>query len=148
MAGDRTLMFVGGRGVLRDPDGRVLLIRRADNGYWSLPAGAMELGESIAECATREVYEETGLTVTALTPFAMYTGARYTSKNMYGHTYQLFITAFRVEGWTGELLPCTDETTAAGFFSATDLPEPLTSTVVETLADLADFEANGQLLVR
>jgi len=39
--------------------------------------------ESIEECAVREVWEETGLEVTALSPFAMYTGARHTVTNPY-----------------------------------------------------------------
>jgi 8-oxo-dGTP pyrophosphatase MutT (NUDIX family) len=148
LAGDRVLLFVGARGVIRDVAGRVLLIRRADNGYWAVPAGAMELGESIAEAAVREVREETGLSATALTPFAMYTGAQYTHTNMYGHTYQLHITAFRIDAWQGELLTRTDETTDAGFFAPDALPEPLSGSVPEILADLAAFEAAGRLVLR
>lgn len=41
-------------------DGRILLHRRRDNDLWALPGGVMELGESIAETAIREVQEETG----------------------------------------------------------------------------------------
>jgi ADP-ribose pyrophosphatase YjhB (NUDIX family) len=148
LAGDRTLLFVGARAVVRDTAGRVLLIERADNGYWALPAGAMELGESIAQCAIREVREETGLTVTAVTPFAMYTGPDRTFTNMYGDTYQLFVVAFRVDTWEGDLLPSTDETTGAGFFPAETLPAPLSSTVPETLADLATFERTGQIVLK
>src|SRR4051794_29526689 len=47
--------------VVVDGDGRVLLHRRRDNDRWALPGGKMELGESIGECAEREVKEETGL---------------------------------------------------------------------------------------
>jgi 8-oxo-dGTP pyrophosphatase MutT (NUDIX family) len=44
LAGDeRTLILVGARCVVRDGDGRVLLIKRSDNGEWALPAGSMEL---------------------------------------------------------------------------------------------------------
>jgi len=42
-------------------DGRILLCRRAIEprlGYWTLPAGFMELGESLAEAAARETLEE------------------------------------------------------------------------------------------
>jgi ADP-ribose pyrophosphatase YjhB (NUDIX family) len=44
----------------------VLMIRRANPpraGQWSLPGGAQELGETIAEAAKREVFEETGLDI-------------------------------------------------------------------------------------
>lgn len=49
--------------VVVDDRGRLLLHRRRDNEMWALPGGAMELGESIAGCALREVREETGLDV-------------------------------------------------------------------------------------
>lgn len=88
LAGDRTLMFVGARGVLIDAAGRLLLIQRSDNGHWAMPAGAMELGESIADCVVREVWEETGLRPLAVTPFALHTGPAYTITNMYGDTYR------------------------------------------------------------
>lgn len=133
---------------MRDEAGRVLLINRSDNGLWALPAGALELGESIGQCAAREIYEETGLTPTGITPFAMYTGARYTSRNMYGHTYQLHVTAFRVDSWTGTLLRRTDETNDAAFFLPTQLPEPLAQSVPECLADLSSFEERGKMVLR
>jgi 8-oxo-dGTP diphosphatase len=50
--------------VLRDVD--VLLIRRGREpmlGAWSLPGGALELGETTAEGVKREVFEETGVRV-------------------------------------------------------------------------------------
>lgn len=148
LAGDRTLMFTGARGVLRDDAGRVLLIERSDNGHWAMPAGAMELGESISECAAREVREETGLRAGKVTPFALYTGADYTVTNMYGDTYQLFVVAFRIDDWDGELTRVTDETTDARFFAPDALPTPVSPTVLETLADLATFESTGQLLLK
>lgn len=46
-----------------DADGRVLLLRRADSGNWTLPGGTMEMDESLVECARREVAEECGLDV-------------------------------------------------------------------------------------
>ncbi|GAB3817480.1 NUDIX domain-containing protein [Micromonospora zhanjiangensis] len=145
---ERTLMFVGAKAVLTDDAGRVLMIRRSDNGHWALPAGAMELGESITDCAGREVWEETGLRATALTPFAMYTGPDRTFTNMYGHTYQLFTVAFRVDEWSGELLTSTDETTDAGFYGPDELPTPMGHAVLETLTDLARYEQSGRMILK
>jgi len=45
--------------VLNSDAGTILLIKR--NGVWDLPKGKLEEGESIPECAVREVEEETGL---------------------------------------------------------------------------------------
>lgn len=47
--------------VLRAADREVLLVRRADNGRWTLPAGILEPGEEPADAAVREVAEETGV---------------------------------------------------------------------------------------
>ena len=118
-------MFVGARAVVRDNAGRVLLIQRSDNGHWALPAGAMELGESIADCAVREVREETGLRAAAGQRVRPLHRPRPHHTNMYGHTYQVFTTAFRVDDWDGDAGPVTDETTDAGFFRRTDFPHPL-----------------------
>jgi ADP-ribose pyrophosphatase YjhB (NUDIX family) len=39
----------------------ILLIRRTDNGNWALPGGAIDLGESVAQAAAREMLEEAGI---------------------------------------------------------------------------------------
>ncbi|MEO1373206.1 MAG: NUDIX hydrolase [Cyanobacteria bacterium J06635_10] len=43
------------------PDGRIVLIRRRDNGLWSLPGGMVDWGEDIPTTIQRELMEETGL---------------------------------------------------------------------------------------
>lgn len=49
-----------GGGVVVNEDGAVLMIYR--RGKWDLPKGKRDDGEDIAQCAMREVSEETGLT--------------------------------------------------------------------------------------
>ena len=52
--------------LIFDEDHRLLLVERGREplkGFWSLPGGVLETGETIAEGVTREVLEETGLTV-------------------------------------------------------------------------------------
>jgi ADP-ribose pyrophosphatase YjhB (NUDIX family) len=47
--------------VVTDEAGKILLIRRSDNGNWALPGGAMDIGESLRQAAVRETREETGI---------------------------------------------------------------------------------------
>lgn len=60
-----------GVGVLVLRDGRVLLGRRRGAhgaGTWAPPGGHLAFGEEIADCARREVAEETGLRLDAVAP--------------------------------------------------------------------------------
>lgn len=52
-------VFVAGGGVVSNSDKDILLMYR--RGYWDLPKGKLDDGETIEECALREVHEETGL---------------------------------------------------------------------------------------
>ncbi len=48
-------------GCVPEQDGKILLCKRAIEpryGYWTLPAGFMELGESLQQGASRETFEE------------------------------------------------------------------------------------------
>ena len=56
-----------------DDTGRLLLIRRTDNGNWAMPGGAMDPGERMAECAVRETEEETGILCEVTGFIGMYT---------------------------------------------------------------------------
>ena len=49
--------------VIRDETGRILFERRADCGWWCLPGGKLDPGETLEQCAVREALEETGLAV-------------------------------------------------------------------------------------
>ena len=44
-------------------DTMILLARRRDIGWWNLPGGGMEIGETVQEAVVREVREETGLLI-------------------------------------------------------------------------------------
>jgi 8-oxo-dGTP pyrophosphatase MutT (NUDIX family) len=61
-----------GDAAVFDDDGRILLIRRADDGLWAMPGGAFEVGETAAEGAMRETREEAGVDVEALDLIGVY----------------------------------------------------------------------------
>jgi 8-oxo-dGTP diphosphatase len=55
-----------GLGVIVSRSGRILMLRRSNvhgDGSWSVPGGHIDAGESLEECAKREVAEETGVTI-------------------------------------------------------------------------------------
>ena len=55
-----------GVGAIIIEDGRVVLVKRGHPplvGEWSIPGGAMEVGETVREAAAREAREETGLKI-------------------------------------------------------------------------------------
>ena len=52
--------------ILEFPNNKILLIKRGTTvfrGYWALPCGKVEAGETFEETVIREVKEETGLVV-------------------------------------------------------------------------------------
>ncbi|MDN5914574.1 MAG: NUDIX domain-containing protein [Pseudonocardia sp.] len=64
--GSRHVPCVGG--ILFDADGKLLLIQRGNEpgrGLWSVPGGRVESGEDDHTALTREMFEETGLAVSA-----------------------------------------------------------------------------------
>ncbi|MFI9361845.1 NUDIX domain-containing protein [Kitasatospora sp. NPDC053057] len=53
--------YIGCSVLLTDQDGKVLLLRASYRDQWQFPGGGMDPGEGPAECAARELWEETGL---------------------------------------------------------------------------------------
>ena len=48
------------------PDGQIVLVRRKDDGCWSLPGGMVDWGEDVPNAVRRELMEETGLEVVTI----------------------------------------------------------------------------------
>jgi ADP-ribose pyrophosphatase YjhB (NUDIX family) len=143
--GDMVLIVTAVRAVILDKEGKVLLIKRSDNGTWALPAGAQELGESITDCLYREVREETGLEVVSAEAVSLYTHPKYNYTTVYGKHYQNFALAFKVTEWRGSLLTQTTENTDARFYPLDALPE-LNFHHTETINDVRNFK--GKFIIK
>ena len=145
--GKRKIISLAARAIVLDEAGQILLIRRRDNDTWGMPAGSIELDESIFDCVRREVFEETGLTVTAATPIAIYSDPRFSFITSFGDPYQMFAVVFLVTEWNGALQKVTDETTDARFFSLDNLPE-IPALYQETIADLEQYRQTNTFILK
>jgi len=105
--------------------GEILLQKRADNGFWSMPGGAVDPGESVEQGARREVWEETGLHVRVVRLVGVYSDPRNYMITQYPggdivHNVSLCFVCERVSG----TLQLSHESTDIGYFPVDALPEP------------------------
>jgi 8-oxo-dGTP diphosphatase len=66
------------------PEKRVLIVRGRKTGIWSFPKGHFKGGETSYECALRETYEETGITLPVMNSI--------TTKKLYAGEYFIYNT--------------------------------------------------------
>ncbi len=104
-------------------DRNVLLVKRADNGAWTAVTGIVEPGENPADCAAREVSEETGVSARA-TRLAWVHVTRPTV-HANGDRAQYLDHVFRMQWLSGEPFAADDECTEAAWFDLDELP-PMT----------------------
>lgn len=116
-------------------DGRVVLVRRRDNGYWSLPGGIVDWGEDIATAARRELKEETGLTLTQMGRLVGIYSAPQRDPRFHSVCVCL-------EAWVDGAFGATDvdEVLEVQGFELTALPQPLSHDHQRQLEDYLNCE--------
>ena len=107
-------------GVVTDHAGRVLLIRRTDNGLWTIPGGAMEPGEDIATCCRREVLEESGVEVEIVRLVGIYTNPQHVVEYSDGEVRQQFSVCFACRP-AGGGLATSDESSEVRYFTSAEI---------------------------
>jgi 8-oxo-dGTP pyrophosphatase MutT (NUDIX family) len=80
---------------VQDDHGRVLMVQRSDNGLWALPGGTMDVGETLSQCAEREVLEETGYRVKVVDVIGIYSDPKHVIAYSDGEVRQQFAISFR-----------------------------------------------------
>ncbi|MDE2294121.1 MAG: NUDIX hydrolase [Gammaproteobacteria bacterium] len=107
------------RAAIVDRGTRILLVREASDGRWTLPGGFADVGRSPRENVVKEVLEEASIRVDARTLYAV----RYKARHRYDADtrdfYKLFFLCERLD----DAAPRPGaETTDAGFFAEDSIP--------------------------
>ncbi len=106
------------------PENKILLIKRNTipfKGYWGLPGGRMDPGETIEQTVVREVKEETGLDVEVVRKIG-----EYIEKGVKDDVeYEYYPTCFLVTIVGGEIKRQESEIQDIRLYSLKELPEPL-----------------------
>lgn len=111
--------------IILNDQNEVLLQKRHD-GYWGLPGGLMDLGESFEEVAKREVFEETGLIVKNLQLLNVFSGSKYYLKISNGDELYSVTAVFYSRDVSGDINIDYSESVKVQYFSINNLPNELT----------------------
>lgn len=131
-----TIVRIGVAAIVRRDDGQILLERRSDCGWWGLPGGRVEPGESITEAALREVFEETGLTVRITGLVGLYSEPEERIVTYPDNVVHLIDAAVAAEVVSGRLT-ISPESEELQFFDPQRLPADLVPPARRLLADYA-----------
>jgi ADP-ribose pyrophosphatase YjhB (NUDIX family) len=103
--------------VVGNDRGEILLVQRADSGFWLYPTGWADVGYSPAEVAVKEVSEETGIDCVPEQLLAVIDGQR-----MGFSRFAMYMLLFHCRATGGELRRHPLETADVGWFAQDRLP--------------------------
>jgi ADP-ribose pyrophosphatase YjhB (NUDIX family) len=87
------MQLIGSAGGVIIKDNHVLLVQvtyGANKGYWMLPGGLVEEGETFEQAAIREVKEETGIVANTIRLIAVRTGVKENSSGLEYGIYLIY----------------------------------------------------------
>jgi D-glycero-alpha-D-manno-heptose 1-phosphate guanylyltransferase len=120
--------------VIRDPSNRILLEQRSDCGWWGLPGGRLDAGETLAEGAKREAFEETGLQIEITGFLGIFSNPRRRTVRYpdNGDLRHLVDVAILARPTSGELSP-SPESLELRWFSLDQIPLKIVPPAIEIL---------------
>ena len=121
IVGHRTLIQCAASIICVDQQGRILLGKRTDNHKWGYSGGAIEIDETVEDCARRELLEEMGITAGELELFYINSGpeAHYTYPN--GDEVSNVEIIYICRDYSGEIRPQEEEIEEIRYFSIDEL---------------------------
>lgn len=99
--------------LIRDEQENIVILRRRDDGEWSLPAGSREIGESLELAALHEAREETGLSIRIDRLCAIQSGPEMEWVYPNGHRSHFLSFLYEAHAEGGTLHVADDENTDA-----------------------------------
>jgi 8-oxo-dGTP pyrophosphatase MutT (NUDIX family) len=120
--GSQPLIMTGVCVIVRNEEGQILLQKRTDSLDWGTLGGSLELGESLEEAASRELYEEAGLSASSFTFKTLLSGQDMYYKYPHGDEVFNVIVVYEADGIEGVPTINDDEGLALAYFS---LIEPI-----------------------
>lgn len=109
--------------VIRDVEGRILLQEKSSGEGWSLPAGAIDPGESPEEAIRREVREETGLVVEPQQILGAFGGSAFRYVYPNGDAVEYTVVLYRCIPVGSAGPPSDGETKSLRYFAEPEMPE-------------------------
>lgn len=122
--GSGRMIAPGAGAFIQNESGQVLLGLRRE-GLWGIPAGLMELGESISGTLVREVHEEMNVEIVPRELLGVFTGPDFFHTYADGNEVQIASTLFRADIVGGELKPDGHETLDLRWFDPANLPDEM-----------------------
>jgi 8-oxo-dGTP pyrophosphatase MutT (NUDIX family) len=109
--------------IVEGHEGKVLLQRRSDDGTWATPGGAVDCGEEIETAASRELWEETGLSAIPTRLISIRSGPNCAIEYPHGDRVWFVGFVFLMEVTGGAMNLDSEETVDLQWFHPDHLPE-------------------------
>ena len=120
------------------------MLKRGDNAKWTMPGGTLDFGESLIECATREVKEETGLDVNVIDVIGTYTDPNILVAYSDGEVRQEFTIVYASDRFAGDV-QLDEESTAYSWISFDDVMNiEMASSQKRRVQDVIAYYRNGK----
>lgn len=123
--------------IIMYPSDKILLIKRSTPpfvGYWALPGGRAEPGETVEQTVVREVKEETGLIVNVIGKVGEY----HEQGIQAGIEYDYYAACFLVKPMGGEIRNQESEIAEIKLFSLDEVPDVMAFEHSKMIEDYAE----------